>query len=63
MRFSTEEKDPESDSKSRACDSLRMCRCNFAARDQGPVESFKCNIFTVRCMCESPAGGQPIDET
>ena len=35
MRFSAEE------NWNRGSGSLRMRRCNFAAKDQGPIESFK----------------------
>ena len=38
MRFSAEE------NWNRGGGSLRMRRCNFAARDQGPVESFKSSL-------------------
>ena len=46
MRFSAEEKERASDSGFQGSGSLRMRKCNFAARDQGPVESFKSSFLS-----------------
>ena len=43
--FSEEEKELTSESRFKGSGSLRMRRCNFAAKDQGPVESFKCSFL------------------
>ena len=45
MRFSAEEKERASDSGFKGSGGLRMRKCNFAARDQGPVESFKSSFL------------------
>ena len=45
MQFSAEEKELTSDSRLKGSGSLRMCRCNFATKDQGPVESFKSSFL------------------
>ena len=44
MQFIAEEKELTSDSRFKGSGSLRMCRCNFATKDQGPVESFKSSL-------------------
>ena len=45
MHFSAEEKELTSDSRLKASGSLRMCRCNFATKDQGAVESFQSSFL------------------
>ena len=45
MCFSAEEKELTSDSRFKGSGSLRMRKCNFAAKDQGPVESFKSSFL------------------
>ena len=45
MCFSAEEKELTSDSRFKGSDSLRMRKCNFAAKDQRPVESFKSSFL------------------
>ena len=46
MCFSAEEKERASDSGFKGSGSLRMRKCNVAARDQGPVESFKSSFLS-----------------
>ena len=45
MCFSEEEKELTSDSRFKGSGNSRMHKCNFAARDQGPVESFKSSFL------------------
>ena len=45
MRFSAEEKELTSDSRFKGSGGLRMRKCNFAAKDQHPVESFKSSFL------------------
>ena len=45
MCFSAEEKELTSDSRFKGSGSLRMREYNFAAKDQGPVESFKSSFL------------------
>ena len=51
MRFSAEEKELTSDSRFKSSGSLRMRKCNFADKDQCPVENFK-NSFLHRIADE-----------
>ena len=45
MHFSAEEKELTSDSRFKGSGGLRMRKCNFAAKDQHPVESFKSSFL------------------
>ena len=45
MCFSAEEKELTSDSRVKGSGSLRMRRCNFAAKYQGPMENFESNFL------------------
>ena len=45
MSFSAEEKELTLDSRFKGSGSLRMRKCNFAAKDQRPVESFKSSFL------------------
>ena len=46
MRFRTEEKELTSDSRFKDSGGLRMRKCNFAAKGQGAVESFKSSFLS-----------------
>ena len=45
MHFSAEEKELTLDSRLKGSSSLRMRKCNFAAKDQDSAESFKSSFL------------------